>query len=177
MEEKEDVYFEALKEKLIIAGIDEIEKHGVSDFSLRKVASACGASCSAPYKHFKNKEEFVNEIARYFSDKWELLRSQIESSVNGEKERITELCVANVRFRVSNPLYGRVFSPDCRSVDFIRSEVSWYCLSHPETDEKQAIFRLSAIVCGAAALILSGELENERETFEMIRQSVAQTLE
>ena len=48
-----------LKEKLLTAGIDEIMTHGMGDFSLRRVAAACGASCAAPYKHFKNKEEFI----------------------------------------------------------------------------------------------------------------------
>ena len=43
-----------LKEKLLTAGIDEILIHGMGDFSLRRVAAACGASCAAPYKHFKN---------------------------------------------------------------------------------------------------------------------------
>ena len=51
--------YKALKEKLLAAGIDEIALHGVSGFSLRRVAAACGASCAAPYKHFKNKEEFI----------------------------------------------------------------------------------------------------------------------
>ena len=35
-----------LKEKLLAAGIDEIALHGVSGFSLRRVAAACGASGS-----------------------------------------------------------------------------------------------------------------------------------
>ena len=48
-----------LREKLLSAGIDEIVTHGVEGFSLRRVAAACGASCAAPYKHFKNKYEFV----------------------------------------------------------------------------------------------------------------------
>ena len=45
-----------LKEKLLAAGIDEIASYGIKNFSLRRVAAACGASCAAPYKHFKNNE-------------------------------------------------------------------------------------------------------------------------
>ena len=58
-----------LKEKLLSAGIDEIAAHGVRDFSLRRVAAACGASCAAPYKHFKNKEEFLRATIEYIDEK------------------------------------------------------------------------------------------------------------
>lgn len=35
---------------LIEAGIAEIDRVGVSDFSVRRVARECGMSCAAPYK-------------------------------------------------------------------------------------------------------------------------------
>ncbi|MGN1081322.1 MAG: TetR/AcrR family transcriptional regulator [Acutalibacteraceae bacterium] len=173
---EESDYFEALREKLIIAGADEIEKHGVSDFSLRRVASACGASCAAPYKHFKSKDEFVAEVAKYISGKWELLRDQIEKSYDDKKTRIVELCVANVKFRVSNPLYGKISSFDSSPTDFIRSEIGWYCSSHPEIDEKSAAFTVSALVCGTASLILSGEVENSANTFSLLRERISSEL-
>ena len=53
---------EALREALIIAGLKEIEIHGLTDFSLRRVAAACGVSCAAPYRHFKSKGELILAI-------------------------------------------------------------------------------------------------------------------
>ena len=47
---------ESIRERLIIAGIKEIELHGFNDFSLRRVAAACEVSCAAPYRHYKNKD-------------------------------------------------------------------------------------------------------------------------
>ena len=35
-----------IRERLILAGIEEIRLHGLQDFSLRKAASACGVSCA-----------------------------------------------------------------------------------------------------------------------------------
>ena len=50
---------DSVREQLIIAGIAELENHGIADFSLRRVASVCNISCAAPYKHFKNKEMLI----------------------------------------------------------------------------------------------------------------------
>ena len=54
-----------MREVLILAGIDEINAHSVTDFSIRRVAEACGVSCAAPYKHFKDKREFIASIIEY----------------------------------------------------------------------------------------------------------------
>ena len=54
-----------LREALIIAGIKEINVHGVSGFSIRRVAENCNVSCAAPYRHFESKEsalEFLKEV-------------------------------------------------------------------------------------------------------------------
>ena len=68
---------ETVKERLIIAGLTELETHGVSDFSLRRVASLCNVSCAAPYKHFENKERFISEILNFVDNQWLILYNQI----------------------------------------------------------------------------------------------------
>ena len=49
----------SVRTRLILSGMSEIEKHGVNDFSLRRVALAAQVSCAAPYRHFKDKEELT----------------------------------------------------------------------------------------------------------------------
>ena len=66
-----------LKEKLILTGINEIEKVGLNGLSLRKVAAKCGVSCAAPYRHFKGKQEFILEIFRYVNEKWSAALDEI----------------------------------------------------------------------------------------------------
>ena len=44
-----------MRQLLIEAGIEEINRSGVTDFSVRRVAMECGVSCAAPYKHFKDR--------------------------------------------------------------------------------------------------------------------------
>ena len=53
---------EATKDKFLIASVEELEEHGVTDFSIRRVAQRCEVSCGAPYKHFKNKNELIQTV-------------------------------------------------------------------------------------------------------------------
>ena len=50
------------REELIKAGIEEIDRHGISGFSIRRVAAACDVSCAAPAKHFGDKNGFLASI-------------------------------------------------------------------------------------------------------------------
>ena len=42
------------RDRLIQAGLEELNQYGVQHFSTRRVAKVCGVSCAAPYKHFKD---------------------------------------------------------------------------------------------------------------------------
>ena len=109
---------EALREALIIAGLKEIEVHGISDFSLRRVASACGVSCAAPYRHFKSKNDLILAIITYINDKWSLLRDQIFEIFKNDRRRcLIEICIANIRFWTANPHFRSVMLTDSRELD------------------------------------------------------------
>ncbi|MEE0970138.1 MAG: TetR/AcrR family transcriptional regulator [Clostridia bacterium] len=103
---------EGIRERLIIAGIKEIEMHGLNDFSLRRVASACQVSCAAPYRHYKNKDELVLAIITYINSRWDMMGEQIERAFEGDTVRkLVEVAVANVRFLIANPNYLSVMLP------------------------------------------------------------------
>ena len=162
-----------LKEKLLIAGIDEIMAHGTVDFSLRRVAAACGASCAAPYKHFKNKEEFIRETIMYVEEKWNHLADQIISSVDEPAERIARLCIANVRFKVANPLYGMAGE----TFDYkITHQVQSLYASPESAPCLSALFGISALTSGTAALMSEGKLENCPESFDMLRKKILEEI-
>ena len=97
---------DTLRHRLLVAGTNEIGQYGIANFSLRRVAAACGTSCAAPYRHFKNKEAFILEILRYIEGQWELLCSQILSLYEGDiRKQLIEVCIAYIRFWVANPNY------------------------------------------------------------------------
>ena len=103
---------EGVRERLIIAGIKEIELHGLTDFSLRRVASACEVSCAAPYRHYKNKAELVLAIIAYINSRWDMMSEQIEKTFEGDTARqLVEVCTANVRFLIANPNYLSIMLP------------------------------------------------------------------
>lgn len=107
---------DGVRTRLILGALDELCEHGVSDFSLRRVASYAQVSCAAPYRHFKSKEELIAETARYITSKWSLLAREIISAHEGDERTVViELCVAAVKFWVANGKFRSLLLPDARS--------------------------------------------------------------
>ncbi len=179
--------FETVKQKLIIAGIEEIEEHGIPDFSLRRVASRCNVSCAAPYKHFKSKEDFINEIVLYIHNKWLLLQNQVADIFKDDiKKQLVEICVAYVKFWIANPNYRAVLTlkSDSFGDERIRtmSKISdtIYELVHKcceksgfsKKEEHIKKFKIRSFLYGATLMIDSGEIENTPETIEILRNCI-----
>lgn len=51
-----------LKEALVHAGLDELDKKGPLEFSLRETAKRAGVSHNAPYRHFTDKSALLHEM-------------------------------------------------------------------------------------------------------------------
>ena len=180
-----------IKERLILAGIDEIGNCGVANFSLRQVALACNVSCATPYNSFKNKEGFVVEIIQYIKHQWSLLKGEINKLYrNDEKQLLIELCVFYIKFLVGNPNYRSIIMLDDVEVDdesytdiesarnFIELELEHYMkinnVSAREARRKSFVIR--AIVFEATLLLERGDLENTPENFDFIRYCIAREL-
>ena len=180
-----------IKERLILAGIDEIGNCGVANFSLRQVAVACNVSCATPYNYFKNKEVFVLEIIQYIKYQWSLLKGEINKLYNNdEKKLLIELCVFYIKFLFGNPNYRSIIMLDNIEVDdesysdiesarnFIEIELEHYMkinnVSVRESRRKSFVIR--AIVFEATLLLERGDLENTPENFDFIRYCIAKEL-
>ena len=180
-----------IKEKLILAGIDEIGNYGVANFSLRQVAVACNVSCATPYNYFKNKDGFVVEIIQYIKYQWSLLKTEINKIYkNDEKQKLIELCVFYIKFLVGNPNYRSIIMLDDIVVDdesnndidsarnFIELELEHYMkinnVSAREARRKSFVIR--AIVFEATLLLERGDLDNTPENFDFIRYCIAREL-
>lgn len=180
-----------IKEKLILAGIDEIGNCGVAGFSLRQVAVACNVSCATPYNYFKNKEGFVVEIIQYIKYQWSLLKTEINKIYrNDEKQQLIELCVFYIKFLVGNPNYRSIIMLDNLEVDdeshqdiesarnFIELELEHYMKINnvSEREARRKSFVIRAIVFEATLLLERGDLENTPENFDFIRYCIAREL-
>ena len=90
---------------MIETGIQIVNTEGVNAFSLRKVAAACGVSHAAPYSHFQNKEELLEAMQLFITDRFS---KQLESTVqknNNVAEILKDMGIAYVSFFVDNPAY------------------------------------------------------------------------
>ena len=92
------------RQALILAGIDEISAHGATEFSVRRVAQACHVSCAAPYKHFKDKREFIAAIIDHVNEQWAARQEQVLAACGESlRQQIVAVSVAYVRFLMENP--------------------------------------------------------------------------
>ena len=79
------------KEKLIIAGMDDIRFHGVQGFSLRRAAAACGVSCAAPYKHFADKQELFGAMIEYVEKAWYERIKELDIKASTPAEAVSDI--------------------------------------------------------------------------------------
>ena len=96
------------REKLILKGMDEIREHGVQGFSLRRVASQCGVSCAAPYKHFADKQDMFLAMIDHINETWD---ERVKSSFklyDTVEETIAVYAMDYVTFLCENPQFKAV---------------------------------------------------------------------
>jgi len=188
----EEAYIEeAVRERLIIAGIRELETHGLNDFSLRRVAVACGVSCAAPYRHFKDKDELLLEIIRYINRQWTLLQDQIKAAfANDELKCLVETGVAHIRFWIANPKFRSILLLDDpvpnsdRHIERnkissgIDQMVHEYCQKRQAPKEicAQKAYAFQALIYGSVLMLGNQELSNTDATIRMISGRLARIL-
>lgn len=179
-----------IKQRLIEAGICEIESHGVTDFSLRRTAAVCGVSCAAPYKHFKSKDELILAIFDRYRTEWNEISHTIGARFPDDfRSQLTEMSIEYVRFLVSNKAYMTIVmsldklaeTKDILSAtnielsDIAIERVANYCEEQKMPDEikKAKLFIVRSLIYGAALMISNGELKNEEETYLMVRHAIS----
>jgi AcrR family transcriptional regulator len=174
------------KTALLQAGIREIRKYGLGNMSMRRVALNCELSCATPYKHFKNKDEFIIEVFNYIHRQWSEIQSAIVQKTDDTREQIILTCLAYIRFLVENPDFRSIlFMQDdslSREQRLAKSQISTgslhiidaYCESvkMPKDVRFRKTYVVRSMLYGAAFLMGSGEFENEDEIYEMVRSLI-----
>lgn len=102
-----------VKNALISAGIDIITEDGIKNLSIRNAAKKIGVSHTAPYRHFKNKEELLVAIAIKGFDILVQDMDKALSKVNpSDLSALVEAGRAYIQFAVSNSNYYRIMFGD-----------------------------------------------------------------
>lgn len=86
-----------------------IEKQGMREFSLRKLAQQTGVSHAAPYRHFKNREELLVTLAMEGHRRLRLVLLDVRVGGKGTAaDRYIAMSRAYLDFARKNPDYLRV---------------------------------------------------------------------
>lgn len=173
-----------LREALILAGISEINKYGVSGFSIRRVADACNVSCAAPYRHFKDKRDFIAGIIDYVNDQWAARQQEVLNQCSDNlREQIIEISLNYIRFLMEKPFYRSILMLKDNEFDNLYHkkrtqfgslaqslEAQLFSASGLEQDtwnRKVMVFR--SLIFGAVFLFDAGEFEYNETTMEYLR--------
>lgn len=94
-----------LKKQMILKGLELLNEKGIDEFSLRKVASMCNVSHTAPYKHFKDKEDLINQISKYVVDEFDNTLASSLTTTSNPIDVMVEIAKSYMKFMVENPNY------------------------------------------------------------------------
>lgn len=102
---KNPYHHKDLKNTLIEKGIEMVSSNGINEFSLRKVSVACGVSHTAPYSHFKDKNDLLDNMKQYITNQFvEILENTI-NQYQKEPELLLHMGKAYIMFFINNPYY------------------------------------------------------------------------
>lgn len=176
-----------MREVLLLAGISEINENGVHGFSVRRVAESCNVSCAAPYKHFKDKREFIAGIIEYVNEQWaERQKEVIAACGDNLRQQIVEVCVNYVRFLMEKPYFRSILMLKDAEFDNIYHRTRGEMSSRSQQLEKdfyqvcgwdQATFKrklhlVRAMLFGTIFLYDTGEIVYNDETVANLRYDI-----
>lgn len=177
----------SVKERLIAAGIHELNTYGLPGFSVRRVAEECGVSCAAPYKHFKDRKEFLTAIVENSKRLWVAQLLEIAGQYPGQyRKQLLEISLAYIRFLVENP-YARsiiMYSQDQfdswnpslqdQINEAIHSIVEKYCMGSPLPGpaHKRKGYVIRSLIYGAVLMFDNGEEEYNEENMGIIAHAI-----
>ncbi|MBP3530287.1 MAG: TetR/AcrR family transcriptional regulator [Thermoguttaceae bacterium] len=177
-----------VRERLTLAALAEAEAFGFEGFSMRRVANACGVSCAAPYKHFKNKSELLASVISYINEKWlERQEKTIARFADAPLRRqLIELSREYVRFMVENPRFLAVWTAKGKTngVDYLpikakTSELSkallrQYCDEAGVSEEtaRAKMYVVRSLIYGAALMFCNGDLPYDEVSLQFVADFV-----
>ena len=172
------------RERLIQAGIQELEQNGPASFSLRRVAQVCGVSCAAPYRHFKDKQALLLAIAKEYNALWsERQKKAVETCGSDSPDiMLKAVCREYFHFLLDNPNYCMLATQTDTATSKwhlqhllgesspTRSLINTYCekfgMSADIADTKICLLR--GLLFGLAMMVGTGELQLTPEKIEAV---------
>jgi AcrR family transcriptional regulator len=164
-----------LRQALIDAARQLIGERNGNDFSLSDACRRAGVSTAAPYRHFADKGEIINEVvAQGFHDMAARARAEAEVFPRGSQGRILAVGRVYIDFAQQEPaLFRQMFSqkPSAQGDDigsvagktcfaYVVDQVVDFCTQNDVRGDAHMIaVQLWTFVHGAASLIIDGDYD------------------
>jgi AcrR family transcriptional regulator len=164
-----------LREALITATRELLIEHGPDGFSLADACRRAGVTTAAPYKHFRDKQEILEEIVlRGFAELTAANAKAVAEGGPGTIRGITAMGISYLDFAVGQPAVFRLMFghkselKQVKQVDesgrqclkHVIDEVASYSRKHGHPADAESIaLRLWTFVHGASSLELDGDYQ------------------
>ena len=179
-----------LRAALITAALSLIDEHGVKGLALSDAAHLAGVSVAAPYRHFKDKEALLAEIAAegfvIFRD---TLARAAQTNTNDKVKRLVEMGVAYVEFAlqhrshfkvmweggISKEKYPEVGQAAYEAYLLLEKAAKELLPTAPPARQEALVATAWSLVHGYASLTLEQELDvvrAEQSDKKLLRQSL-----
>jgi AcrR family transcriptional regulator len=162
-----------LRQALITAARQLINEGQGTDFSLSDACRRAGVSTAAPYRHFSDKTEILNEVAAQgFADMGNRLRVVATAFPPGAPDRLRAVGQVYVTFGTTEPalfrlMFGQRSAPAGEDIvtaagkacfAHVLQEVIDYCTIHGVQGDAQMIAaQLWTMVHGVTSLTIDGD--------------------
>ena len=167
---KEKYHHGDLREALVASSYALVAEHGAENFSLADACRRAGVSTAAPYKHFRDRNEILEEVvARAFDELAVRSIAAVQEAGEGTLEGIVAMGRAYLNFAVDEQrlfrlMFGQnpalkqaelVVSDGRRCFSGVIEQVGIYCERNGlKGDPNQIAVRLWTFVHGAASLLI-----------------------
>lgn len=191
---KSDYHHGNLSNALIEHAVKKIKKEGMAKLNLRNLASTCGVSATAVYRHFQSKNHLLAAIAHEGFEKY---IQSIETAQRNETHiptRLQQIGITYITFAVENPvhfelMYGS-FLDKSLFPDLLKEGDQAYQIFYSQFEEatKQGLMNADlekltqaawALVHGAALLLLENRFtrtDGKKADYYQIAHNVTSVL-
>lgn len=108
-----------LRAELLDTAVEQLRSAGSESLSLRALARAVGVSQTAPYRHFKDKDELLAALAtRGYQALLQALKTAEQTAPNCPKQQLYAFARSYVDYATDNPeLFKLMFGPSLQPLD------------------------------------------------------------
>jgi AcrR family transcriptional regulator len=164
-----------LREALIRSTRRLVEQRGAENFTLADACRVAGVTTAAPYRHFRGKQEILEEIAsRGFKELSKRSMAMLAENGEGTLDGIVAMGQAYVAFAIEETAVFRLMfgqDPSLKKAEHVLGagracfanlidQITLYCTSNKvRGDAQQIALRLWTFVHGAASLLIDQDYD------------------